>query len=557
MLKPQIIKKSKTIIDQRFTKLEFLELLLKNRNIKPIDFDSFLKPISPKKFTLNDFKINQAQFDKAVKRIETAKKLNQNVLIYGDYDVDGITATAILWQSLFKYGLKVVPFIPDRENDGYGIKAKSVFEFQKLKNIKFDLLITVDNGIVAHNEIQKIVKEGTDVIITDHHLNTDTLPPNIACIHSTIISGCAIAWVLAKHFNREADLGLVALGTVADCLPLNGINRSIVVHGLQELRLNPNFGIKKLIQVSGVKTNSVSAYDLGYILGPRINAVGRLSNPTDALRLLCSHTLAQASQYSKILDSYNKDRQSLQQESLELAKDLVKNNKDKLVFISDPSFHPGIIGLIAGKMTETYYLPSIVISCENEICKGSCRSIKELNIVECLRENSEYLLELGGHAGAAGFSLKKSKIKKFKTAITKTINKNLKGLDLKPSIVVDAEMKLKAVNLKNCQTIQELEPFGVENQEPLFLFNSLTVISKKVLGSHSDHLKLKLDDPSTSKLEKILATGLDAIAFKKGDLDKVIKIGDQIDLIASLCVNTWNNVSTPQLVIKEIFTHNN
>ncbi len=555
MNKPEIIIKSKTVIEKDFSELDFLDLLLKNRNIQKDQISDFLKPVFPGTLTPKQYKVSQKQLNKAVDRIKKAIKNEENVLIYGDYDVDGITSTAVLWQSLRYAGLKVLPFIPDREHDGYGIKAKSFFAFEKEKDKKFSLLITVDNGIVANKEIEKIVESGTEVIITDHHLPTSELPNALAIVHSTQVSGCTLAWLLASQFNPNADLGLAALGAVADCMPLNGINRSIVVHGLLSLRLNPSPGIKKLVQVSGVKADSISAYDLGYILGPRINAVGRLSNPTDALRLLCSSNSLYADKYAKVLDSFNKDRQVLQQDSLDLAEENIRKNAstdspDKLLFVYDPSFNPGIIGLIAGRLTEKNYLPCIAISVGEEVSKGSCRSIKELNIIESLREVSDLFIDLGGHAGAAGFSIETKKIEKLKKELTKIVNKKLAGLDLKPSVTVDAEMKLEAVTVKNCQITKKLEPFGIDNSEPLFLFKDLVVSQKRLVGSTGDHLKLKFDDPDTKKLENISA---DAIAFKKGSMDGQLKVGDHVDIIARLELNTWNNTTLPQLMVKEIF----
>lgn len=550
MNKPEIIIKSNIIIERGFSELDFLELLLKNREVNKLKVNQFLKPENPKILKPRDFGVESDQLKKTVNRIQKAIKNNENILIYGDYDVDGITATAVLWQVLHELTPNVLPFIPDRENDGYGVKAKSFFEFEKTKNIKFSLLVTVDNGIVANKEIEKISEAGTEVIIVDHHVPSEILPEAYSFVHSTQVSGCTLSWLLASQFSSNADLGLAALGAVADCMPLNGINRNIVVHGLQSLRLNPSPGIKKLIQVSGAKQDAISAYDLGFILGPRINAVGRLSNPTDALRLLCSQNSLQAGKYAQSLDTYNKDRQVLQKDSLDIAQNSMEKNQDKLIFVADPSYHPGIIGLIAGRLTDKNYLPSIAISVGEEVSKGSCRSIKELNIIECLREISDMFVDLGGHAGAAGFSIKTKNIEKLKREIIKIVNRKLDGMDLKPSIVVDAEMRLSAVTVKNCQITKKLEPFGIDNSEPLFLFKDLVVSQKRLVGSTGDHLKLKLDDPDTQKLENI---STDAIAFKKGEMDAQIKIGDHVDVVARLDINTWNNVSLPQLMVKEIF----
>jgi single-stranded-DNA-specific exonuclease len=521
---------SKKFIDHSTSLSDILKILLKNRHIS--DIDGFLKPPYP---TL------ELKLKKAITLIKLAIQNNQNILIYGDYDVDGVTATAILWQSLYKLTKNVTPFVPNRERDGYGIKAESFFRFQAEKNIIFDLLITVDNGIVANKELAKIKsKQNIKIIITDHHLpSTDYVLP-ITCydaiVHSTQVSGSAISYFLSKELDKDADLGLAALGTVADCLPLTGVNRSIVVHGLESLRINPSPGIKKLIQVSNLK-NKISAYDLGFILGPRINAIGRLADPTDALRLLCSQNPLQAGKYAGVLNSYNQDRQQLQKESLDIA-DKNIDLKNKLIFIYG-DYNPGIIGLIAGRLTEKYYLPSIVISVDGDIAKGSCRSIPELNIIDALREHQDLFVDLGGHPGAAGFSIKTTNIEKLKRQIIKSVNLKLDKIKLEPHLDVDAQMSLDAVTIKNIKAIESLSPFGIGNPEPLFLFKQVSIDSLRTIGQTNDHLKLRTGS-------------FDAIAFKKGDLIDKLKVGDTVDIIASLSINEWNNSLSPQLIINEI-----
>ena len=537
-----------TIVDKTTNESDFLDILLKNRHISPKNRQEFLSPSSPKSFPVSSFGLSQEKLSKAVNRIKIAINNQENILIYGDYDVDGITATTILWQVLYKNKAKVTPFVPDRELDGYGIKAESFFRFQTQSNLKFDLLITVDNGIVANSEIQKISDSGVDIIVTDHHVASSPLPKSVITSHSTDIAGSAVSWLLSQEIDSNADLGLVALGTVADCLPLNNINRNLVFHGLKSLQTNPSCGIKKLIELSGIKQDSLSTYDLGFVLGPRINAVGRLSNPTDALRLLCSFSSQQANKFAQTLDGYNKDRQSLQQESILLAQKQIEGNQDKVLFVANESFHPGIIGLIAGRLTEKFYLPTIAISIGPKISKGSCRSIKELNIIESLRKISDLFIDLGGHAGAAGFSVETKKIPQLKKKIISMINQELAGKKLKPDRIIDAEMKLNAVTVKNCRLIKKLEPFGMDNLEPVFLFKQVRVVEKRLLGSNQDHLKLKVDDPSTPVKENIL---IDSIAFKKGEFDSQIKVGDLIDFTANLSLNVWNGYTSPQLVVKD------
>lgn len=506
---------------------DIVEIILKNRGISNKKF--FLSPPYP---TL------KLKLSASVKLIKKYIKNNKNILIYGDYDVDGITSSAILWQSLIKLYPNVTPFIPDRQHDGYGFKADSFFRFQTQKNQQFDLLITVDNGIVAHKEFSKLLKhQKIDIIVVDHHLPTEEKLPATCVVSSTEVCGAALTWFLAKEFDPDADPGLAALATVADCQPLIGINRSIVVHGLQSLNSNPSYGIKKLMAVSNLRSNELRSYDLGFILGPRINAVGRLSNPTDALRLLCSRNSLQASKYAVILNDFNKTRQDLQKESYDIAlSDIDLTNK--ILFVSG-KYNPGIIGLIAGRLTEKYHLPSIVISLNGTVAKGSCRSVGSFNIIRALREFDDLFVDLGGHPGAAGFSIQEKNISKLHKNITKYANLKLKKYIAESIIDVDAQMLPIAVTLKNINLLNQLEPFGIGNPEPLFLFKKIVIKQKRVIGSNGDHLKLKLDN-------------LDAIAFKKADLYSSLSVGDTVDVVAHLSSNTWNNVTLPQLIVKEI-----
>ena len=518
-----------------------LKLLLKNRQIT--DVDNFLKPSFPE---------SKLSSKKVVGTIQNYLDKQKNILIYGDYDVDGLTSTAILWQSLYPLNKNVLPFIPHREKDGYGFKSKSFFRLESEKKIKFDLLITVDNGIVAEAEFAKIKAKNPNIkiVVIDHHLAGGKIKNVDALFHSTSTSASALAWLIARSFSKTADLSLAALGVVADCQPLSDLNRSIVVHGLQELKMNPSPGLKKLMEISGVKLDKLSVYDLGFLLGPRLNAVGRLSDPTDALRLLCSRNSLEAGKYAKVLNNFNKERQDLQKESIDLA-DKNINIKNKVIFIAD-SFNPGIIGLIAGRLTEKYALPSIIIAKNGEVAKGSCRSIPEVNIIEVLRKFSELFVDLGGHPGAAGFSILDKNIPKLQKKLLNYFSINLLNYSPQKSLTIDAKMDFSAINLTNIKLIKSLLPFGIGNPEPLFLFENLKIESKKILGQTQSHLKLKVSGMACPPNRETV--GVDAIAFKKADLDKDLKIGDSINLVASLDANTWNNHTLPQLVVKEIIT---
>ncbi len=532
-----LILKSKQVIDSTTDSKKLFSLLLKNRQIK--DSASFINPPHPQ-----DLNFPLPQLEGALKRIQHAIDHQQKILIYGDYDVDGICATALLWTALSKKNAVVTPFIPHRQKDGYGFNARS---YQSLKQ-DFDLVITVDNGIVAQKEIKKIK---ADFIIVDHHLPDKTKPKTIAIIHSTQVCAGALSWFLAKKIDPNADLALATLATVADCLPLLDINRSIVSHGLKTFATTKNFGLQKLIAVSNLKPDSISSGGIGFTLAPRINAIGRLSDPMDALRLLCATTPAVADKYARLSQSLNSDRQQLQTGSYQLAKTAF-DPKNKLIFVSDPSFHPGIIGLIAGRLTQEYFLPSIAVSIEDGLAKGSCRSIPQLNIIQTLRQFSDLFIDLGGHSQAAGFSLKTDNLEKLQKKLTAYVNKKLAKYIPEASLEVDAQMKLSAVTVKNCRLLQKLEPFGLGNPHPLFYFKDLKITQKRLLGQNQDHLKLVIDDPNTKTVEKIYG---DAIAFRQGHLDGQIKVGDYISFVAELDLNIWNNTTTPQLIIKQFITN--
>ena len=334
----KIVKQTNFLFDKKTTKKELLSILLKNRGIKTADVSKFFHPPHPKAIPAPSFGISQKSLDKAITIIKAALSSHLKILIYGDYDVDGLTSTAIMWQTLTSLGADVLPFIPHREKDGYGFRHRSLLAFEAAKKTHFDLIITVDNGIVAKSDLAKVLAEGRQVIVTDHHLPDGDLDPAITVVHSTQVCGSILSWLVAKELSPLTDLGLAALGAVADCVPLVGVNRSVVVHGLQSLRLNPPLGIKKVIEISRCRQDSLSTYDLGFIIGPRLNAVGRLSDPTDALRLLCSTTPALAAKYAAVLDDFNRDRQLLQGEHLEEAEKMVKNNKEKVIVIASQEF---------------------------------------------------------------------------------------------------------------------------------------------------------------------------------------------------------------------------
>ena len=517
------------LLDKSSDPKTILRLLLKNRGIKAPDFHEFLKPSPPQNFL---------KLTPAIKLIKNC--LSQNILIYGDYDVDGIVSSTILFQALNSPGSHTFVFLPNRETDGYGVKATSFLKFQELNKVKFDLLITVDNGIVAGEEFTKILTKQPQlkILVIDHHLKNDQKLPVDAIVHSTDTSAAALAYFLAKELTTNVDLGLVALGVVADCLPLTGINRQIVVHGLNSLRVSPPLPLKLLLESNSIKVvESLSVYDLSFIIAPRLNAAGRLDDPTLAFSFLNSTTKEEATKYLSILNSHNRNRQDLEKDSLEVADRQIDINNN-FIFISDSSFHPGVIGLIAGRLTEKYHLPSIIISEKGNFARGSCRSIKGFHITNILRESSNLFIDLGGHALAAGFSIEPVNIPKLKKKLEKYFA-SAKTSPFDPLATVDAQMLPDAVSSVNIKYINLLSPFGIGNPTPTFYFKDLIISSLRLIGTTGDHLKFKFGQ-------------LDGVAFRQGKLYSSLKVGQSLSFTASLDLNTWNNTTSPQLIVKEI-----
>ena len=542
-MKWEILNKSLVASDESLFKI-----LLENRGIKSKkDKEEFLNPKDPMNIRLDDLKINTQQVKKIKERVKIAKKKNEFVIISGDYDADGITATAILWESLHGIGLEILPFIPDRFEDGYGIKTETVLKIKE-KFPKVSLIITIDNGIVAYEGINKARELGIDVIVIDHHQKGVKKLKTSFIIHNTSVCGSALAWLFSKELSgkleTEERLGLAAIGTVADQMPLVGINRSIVKFGLHSLENTRRPGLIELFRESGLKQGinpcSIGTYEINYIIAPRINAMGRLKNGIESLRLLCTKNRLKAIQIAENVGRTNKERQKIVDEVLSLARTKVTN--EKIIVVAGENYHEGVIGLAAGKLTEEYHRPSIVFSIDEEIAKASARSISGFNIIEAIRKVNLHL-EGGGHPMAAGFSIKSSKIEDF----IKQINKHAKDLLtedlLQKKVKIDCELNFGLLNDDLIKGITKLEPFGLGNPHPIFITKKAEVCNARTIGRDSKHLKLKL-----KKDEYIF----DAIYFDGGEMYSKLTIGSKIDLVYGVDENIWNGYKNIQLIIKDI-----
>ncbi len=542
-------------------KEDIIKVVLKNRQIE--DVSEFLNPKTPFEFIKNDKEmvaLIKEHVIPAKKLILEAIKKGQEIIIHGDYDVDGQTATAILWKTIYEdLGYKnVKPFIPNRFDDGYGLSIKSLANIGATLSKRAGqalarpaLLITVDCGIVSIDEVLEAKKLGFTVIITDHHESHKNLPKADEIIHTTNATGAGIAWVLANELSPETSikkLGLAALGTICDLQPLIGFNRSIVKHGLLELNLNMPIGINALSQIAGIK-EKIGEYEAGWQIGPRLNATGRMEDAMDSLRLLSTNSMEQAIILAKKLNSINTQRQDKTiSDTFSAIQEIEKENSDGVIknFIvtSSTNYHEGIIGLVAGKLTQKYHRPGIAIAIneKEDIAKGSARSISGISIVDVLRKFNELFEGLGGHEMAAGFSIKPSNIPLLKEKLyslndwpSEIFNKTLK---------IDAILDTNLISLDSLNEINNLKPFGAGNFEPVFCIKNITVTNFSRFGKENDHLKLFLEDKNHNQF-----TGL---AFGKGNLSNSLKNGQTTDIVFNLSQNTWNEKTTIEIKIKDL-----
>ena len=527
---------------------QIIKILLKNRGLTTSEqMKEFISPPHPKDLTLKQLGINKKEVNKTTSRIKKALKDKEEVIIYGDYDADGICATAIIWEGLYSLGLSVMPYIPDRFTEGYGIKAKSVEEL-KLKSKNLKLIITVDNGIVATDEIKKVNKLGIDVIVCDHHTYGKTIPPAYSIIHTTKICGAAIAWILAREIvgisKVQNSLGLAGIGTVADQMPLIGANRSLVKYGIEELRETQRDGFLSMFQEAGIEKEKIGTYEINYLIAPRINAMGRLQHSIESLQLVCTKNRVRAHKLAVHLGKVNRERQKIVDETVLHAKNILAKAKDeKILILADKSYHEGVVGLAASRLVEEFYRPAIVISQGKEFSKASARSVRGFDIIGVIRKLSDILEEYGGHPMAAGFSLKTSKINDFKRKMTALSKPLLSEEILSPKLFVDLSLSFKDVTRSLATALKKFEPNGIGNPQPTFVSEKVKVVESRLVGRDGKHLKLALNKNGVT---------LEAIAFGQAEFLGQISRDVLVDIVYMVEENVWGGYTSLQLKIKDI-----
>ena len=558
-----------------------IRIILNNRGLKTKkEIDEFLKP-DLKKITVASVGIDKKHLKKTIKRIKRAIAKEEEVIVFGDYDVDGISGAAILWETLTEAGAKALPYIPHRLDEGYGL-SKIGIDNLLLKNPKIKLIITVDNGIVASEAVEHANKKGIDIIITDHHVPSKNLPKAYAIFHTTKLCGAGVAYLLAQEISNfkfqisnkkiqntkykilSTHLELVALATIADLVPLTRANRTLVKFGIEELRATKRPGLLALIKEAEIDKSKIDVFEIGHVIDPRLNAMGRLEYAMDSLRLLCTKDLKMAETLAKKLISTNKRRQELTISAFEHARLKIINQsirplripqdkqaQDKksqipnLLFIAHESYQQGVIGLVAGRLVEEFYRPTIVLSIGEKYSKASARSISGFNIIEFIRTASDLLVDAGGHPMAAGFTVETAKLSLVQRKLEQLAEELLDEDKLIRSVRIDCELDLSFIDKKLYDVLQKLAPFGMGNPQPTFITKNITIKDMRLVGADGKHLKLRVSQSNSPEQ-------LDAIGFSMGGFSEKIRIGNTVDLIYTIEQNEWNGNNRLQLKIKDL-----
>ena len=496
--------------------------------------------------------------DVAVSLVQETIEKHKPIVIYGDYDVDGITATSVLYRFLKKLGADVTYYIPERQSEGYGLNLEAL---EHLIEQGTALVITVDCGISSY-DIVEAVRDRIDMIITDHHTAPDMIPRAKAVINhkqkdchykDKNLSGVGVAFKLCQALWLTKtgewyldDLDIVALGTVADVVPLVGENRIIVKAGLEKMNSHPNLGIKKLVDVAGLHERTITSGHIGFTLAPRLNAAGRVTHATRAVELLVTDNADMAEAIAEELNETNRERQELERNIHELARIDVANQghkADYVTVVAAEDWHPGVIGIVASRLVEEFYKPTLVISIHDGIGKGSCRSIDGFNIYDALKSCEDVLLQFGGHAAAAGFSIDANRIDELRDRLTAYCKAHVTAEEYIPVVAIDAELPVDDIDVDIIDRVSALEPYGMANSTPVFAVMEATVQDIMLMGQLKNHCKVILETSSGT---------LDAIAWNRPDLFKTIFIGTVVKVAFSLQKNEWQGMVSPQLMIQAI-----
>jgi single-stranded-DNA-specific exonuclease len=565
--------------------------LLYNRGLSdPKSLESFLHDILPSEKTLDIVSSVDLRFynpflfknmEAAVALIISHIKKGNKIVVYGDYDADGVTSSVVLFETLKILQAKVEVYLPDRVSEGYGLNCGAI---DQIVEQGFSLLITVDNGIRNKAEVIYAQEKGLEIIITDHHIlpdNQEDLPP---CLYINpadrndsypwpYLAGVGVAFKLASALVHKADLSsnqkklileksldLVAVGTIADMVSLLGENRLLVKRGLNLLNQSKRPGLSELVKICKGNGKKLEAWNVGWQIGPRLNAASRLGHANNAFALLTAETEEEAARLADELNQRNQDRQKITEEIISQVEQQIDPENVPPIIIGlaggEQIWNEGVIGLVAGRICEKYYRPTLVITRitektetgEKVSFKASGRSIEDLNLIESITEAGEFLDKYGGHPMACGFSVEgEDKLEKFKEKIIKIATEKLAGKELSPRLKIEAELPVELININLAEEISLLSPFGQNNNQPKFVSYSLRIDEVVTLGFDSQHIKFRL-----SSVDQSFAKGIWAISFGCAQEYKMVRVGDLVDVVYYLDINEFNGRREAQLRIVDL-----
>ena len=493
--------------------------------------------------------------DKAVARICRAIEQGEKIVVYGDYDVDGMSATSLMIHNLKALGAVADFHIPDRAAEGYGFNLPAL---QKIAAEGAGLLVSVDCGIASAADVAAM-KDRLDIIVTDHHLPGDVLPDALAVVNphradcpypDKSLCGAGVAFKLCQALWKEMrgetyarDLEIVALGTVADVVPLTGENRRIVKEGLKAMRDSSFPGIRALIEVADIRDGELNTGHIGFRLAPRLNAAGRIGSGEKGVRLLLSESDEEAGRLAKELDALNSRRQAIEQEILQRAEsELAGKDPDNLpaIVVAGENWNPGVIGIVASRLVDRYYKPAVVMSIQPDgLCKGSCRSIDSLNMYETLKLCREHIVQFGGHAQAAGLTVRQEELEAFRQSFAEACAASLSDADYIPKVAVEFELAPEDITVSFVEELALFEPYGMGNPKPLFGWRNIRGTGAAAIGAQKQHLRFQVGRPSTP---------IHALFWNKSEYAGIVN-AEAVDMVYSPAINEWQGKKSIQCMV--------
>ncbi len=560
-------QKLETALNGRFSDTPTISELLIQRGLNSDeDIDKFFNP------SLNDLHdpFLMPDMDKAVSRLNKAMGKKERIMVYGDYDVDGITSVAMVYKYLRNYYSNIEYYIPTRYEEGYGISLKSI-DYAQEQGVK--LIIVLDCGIKAIEEIRYAKERGIDFIICDHHVSDDELPQAYAILNPKLVgssypfahlSGCGVGFKLLHAFaisNELTDnnelyslLDLVAISIAADIVPMIGENRILTYFGLKRINANPSIGIRSILRIANISTGNINISDLIFKIGPRINASGRMQTGMEAVELLISKDIAEANELCKSIDQYNKDRKELDKRITEEANALIEGQSEldsskRTIVLYNSDWHKGIIGIVASRITELYYKPSVVLTLsEDGLATGSSRSVQGYDIYAAVEDSRELLENFGGHTYAVGLTLKQENIEEFTQRFEKYVSRTIQSDQLTPHLNIDAYINFEDITPNLVNELNKFNPFGPGNSKPVFCTRCVYDSgNSKLVGHNMEHIKLELTDTVSDNV-------INGIAFNMAKHFDYITAQNRFDICYTIEQNRRGKNRTIQLLIKEIRT---